>query len=176
MIYDLHKIWAGEVIDKRVLDIRCYGGNELSVYFASNAKEYLGLDLSQTGINMLNEKLKKTGNPSASAIQMDFLSHGFDNYGQFDIIYIYSAMHHFQYLNSLLERLDNFVKPGGITISYDPLQTYWLMRLFRAIYRPFQSDADWEFPFDKKTFTLIKNFFKIEKIQGVLNKSKWDSC
>jgi len=175
-IYDLHKIWAGEVDDKRVLDLGCYGGNELSVYFASNAKEYLGLDLSQTGINMLNEKLKKTGNPSASAIQMDFLSDGFDNYGQFDIIYIYSAMHHFQYLDALLERLDSFVKPGGIIISYDPLQTYWLMRLFRAVYRPFQSDADWEFPFSRSYINTRSAFFHQILYPPCCGLNDWFSC
>ena len=172
-IYDLHKIWAGDVKDKRVLDLGCYAGNELSIYFATNAQYYLGIDLSHTGIEKLNAKLKKIGNDNASAIQMDFLSNEFVEYGPFDIIYVYSAMHHFQYLETFLKRLDTFLKPGGIIISYDPLQTYWIMRLLRAVYRPFQSDADWEYPFNRKTFSLIKYSFEIEKIQGVLNKSKW---
>lgn len=172
-IYSLHKNWAGKLDDTRILDLGCYAGNELSLHFARNAKEYLGIDLSQRGIDILNGKLKKIGNPNTRAKKVDFLSNEFDDYGKFDIIYIYSAMHHFQYLEILLDRLDEFLNDGGLIITYDPLQTYWLMRLIRIIYRPFQSDSEWEFPFDRDTFKIIEKYFKIEYIQGILNRSKW---
>jgi len=39
----------------------------------ADAKEYLEIDLSHTGIEMIDEKLKKIDNPNASAIPIDFL-------------------------------------------------------------------------------------------------------
>ena len=55
-VYDLHKHWLGNLHDKKVLDLGCFEGNHLSVYIAQNAKEYIGLDLSDIGIAKLNEK------------------------------------------------------------------------------------------------------------------------
>jgi hypothetical protein len=46
-------------------------------------------------------------------------------------------------------------------------------RFVRALYRPFQSDKDWEWPLTKESFTIIEKYFEIERVQGYLGKSKW---
>lgn len=54
--YDLHKAWFGDLSGKKVLDLGCFAGNHLSVYLAQNAREYIGVDLSEAGILKLNKK------------------------------------------------------------------------------------------------------------------------
>ncbi len=153
-IYQLHQKWFGDLSDKKVLDLGCYEGNSLSIYLATNAKEYIGVDLSETGINKLNERLINI--PSATAISVDFLSDEFKE-NRFDLIYAYGVLHHFKDVDFLITKLNKKLNSGGQIISYDPLQTSLPIKFIRTIYRPFQSDRDWEWPFRRE---FIINFIK----------------
>ena len=65
--------------------------------------------------------------------------------------------------------------PGGEIISYDPLQTSIPIKAARTIYRPFQSDRDWEWPFSRKTYYKFEKAFKIKERRAVLGKAKWSA-
>lgn len=171
-MYDLHKEWMGDLTDKKVLDLGCLRGNSLSLYMAENAKEYIGIDLSDVAIADLSKKLETLDKPFARAIAVDFLSDDFDD-GDFDIIYAFGVLHHFQNFEVLMQRLVEKLKPGGEVISFDPLETSLPVQLLRKLYRPFQQDKDWEWPFNKKTFPLIEQYFTIRELRGVLGKSKY---
>jgi 2-polyprenyl-3-methyl-5-hydroxy-6-metoxy-1,4-benzoquinol methylase len=171
-IYSLHREWLGDLEGKRILDLGCYSGNALSVDMASECGEYLGIDLSERGISQLQEKLNALKKDSAEARVIDFLSPSFQE-KPFDIIYIYGAMHHFEDFEHLLVRLNSFLKQDGCIIAYDPLKTSILVNTVRALYRPFQQDAGWEWPFSKRTFKLIEKHFTIRQLQGVLGYSKY---
>lgn len=168
--YELHKAWLGDLSDKKVLDLGCYSGNYLSNYIAENSKIYLGIDLSDVAINKLNQNLKHLPNAKAQAV--DFLSDDFTE-KKFDIIYAYGVLHHFPNIDILINRMNEILVDGGSIISYDPLETSWPVKLVRTIYRPFQSDADWEWPFTKKTVQKYTNAFNIIERRGILGKSKW---
>ncbi|MDI9308998.1 MAG: class I SAM-dependent methyltransferase [Limnohabitans sp.] len=168
--YDLHKVWFGDLSQKKVLDLGCFSGNTLSLYLAQNAKEYVGIDLSDIAIAKLNERLKDL--PTAKALAVDFLSNDFAE-RNFDLIYAYGVLHHFPNMEILLKRLDEIMAPNATLISYDPLQTSFPVKIVRALYRPFQSDADWEWPFTKNTVRQIRNSFNVSETRGILGKSKW---
>jgi 2-polyprenyl-3-methyl-5-hydroxy-6-metoxy-1,4-benzoquinol methylase len=171
-VYDEHKIWLGDLSDKKVLDLGCLRGNSLSIYMAQNAKEYIGIDLSDVAIASLQKNIENNNCKNASAIAVDFLSPEFHQ-TNFDIIYAYGVLHHFENFDLLVTKLKEKLITNGIIISYDPLETSLPIKILRAIYRPFQSDKDWEWPFTKSTITKIKNNFEIEKIRGILGKSKY---
>ncbi len=171
-VYNLHRQWIGDVSGKRVLDLGCFSGNALSIELASKADYYLGIDLSEKGIGILSEKLAAAGLTNAKAVAIDFLSEEFDKEQSFDLIYIYGAMHHFRYFEVLLERLNKFLKNDGCIVTYDPTETSSIIKFVRVLYRPFQSDAKWEWPFTKKTYKLINQYFLVDKVQGFLGKSK----
>lgn len=170
-IYGLHKIWLGDLSDKRVLDLGCYEGNSLSIYIAQNSKEYIGIDLSNIAIDKLNKRLKHI--PTAKALAVDFLSDEEFKESHFDVIYAYGVLHHFQNTQLLIDRLKEKLTPNGIIISYDPLETSLPIKIVRALYRPFQSDANWEWPFTKKTYYKYKSEFDIIDRRAVLGKSKY---
>lgn len=171
-INDLHRQWMGDLSDKRVLDLGCFAGNPLSVEIARSSREYLGIDLSESALKKLQAKLERNRIPHARVRAVDFLSDEFAH-EKFDFIYARAVAHHFKYFEVFLEQLRDHLNPGGMVITYDPLQTYWPLYMLRRLYRPFQSDKEWEFPFTKKSITDIQKYFRIREVQGVLGKAKW---
>lgn len=168
--YALHKQWLGPLEDKRVLDLGCYAGNALSLYLAQHAKAYVGIDLSDKGIGILKKKIQHI--PTAKAHAVDFFSDSFQE-NDFDIIYAYGVLHHFKNVDALIERLEEKLTAGGIIISYDPLKTSLPVWVLRTLYRPFQSDAAWEFPFGRKTLRKLERAFTIKERRAVLGTAKW---
>jgi 2-polyprenyl-3-methyl-5-hydroxy-6-metoxy-1,4-benzoquinol methylase len=168
--YDLHKDWFGDLSNKKVLDLGCYQGNALSMYLAENSKQYIGVDLSDTAITKLNQRLEQI--ITAKAIAVDFLSNDFID-KDFDLIYAYGVLHHFQNVSILINKLNEKLAPNGTVISYDPLETSIPIKIIRTLYRPFQSDADWEWPFTRKTYYQFKNAFDVIERRGLLGKAKW---
>ncbi len=168
--YDLHKVWFGDLSNKKVLDLGCFAGNSLSLLLAENAKEYIGIDLSDVAIEKLNKKLAHI--PTAKALAVDFLTDDFA-VKDFDLIYAYGVLHHFPNVTVLINKLNEKLAENGEIISYDPLETSIPIKIIRTIYRPFQSDADWEWPFTKKTYFQFHNAFNIVERRGLLGKTKW---
>jgi len=82
-------------------------------------------------------------------------------------------LHHFENTKLLISKLNEKLSIGGEIISYDPLQTSIPIKILRYIYRPFQSDSDWEWPFTKKTLRLFELNFNVLEKRGILGYSKW---
>ena len=170
IIIKQHADWVGELKGKKVLDLGCYAGNSLSMYLAQNAGEYVAIDLSENAIKSLNDRLKDI--PTANAYALDFLSDDFKE-KDFDLIYAYAVLHHFKDVNDLIKRLNEKLNDKGRIISYDPTKTSLPVRLARSVYRPFQSDKDWEWPFGKTTIRKFEASFNVLDRHGILGKSKW---
>ncbi|MDG1063312.1 MAG: class I SAM-dependent methyltransferase [Flavobacteriaceae bacterium] len=168
--YDLHKEWMGDLSHLKVLDLGCYEGNALSLYLAENSKAYIGIDLSDNGIKVLNTKLSHLPNARGEAV--DFLSEEFRE-TDFDLIYAYGVLHHFKDVEMLAKKLSEKLKHGGKIIAYDPLKTSFPIWIIRSIYRPFQSDAAWEFPFGRKTLRTLNTHFQVLDKRGVMGISKY---
>lgn len=171
-IYELHKGWFGDLASKKVLDLGCYAGNSLSIYLAQNSGEYIGIDLSEAGIEKLNRRIQKF--PRAEARAVDFLSDKFQE-KDFDLIYAYGVLHHFKDLDELIFQLNSKLSKNGIIVSHDPLKTSFPIRFLRSLYRPFQTDRDWEWPFSKSSYIKFKKAFEIMDQRAVLGKSKWSA-
>jgi len=169
-IHLLHLEWCGDLSNKKVLDLGCYEGNSLSMHLALNSKEYIAIDLSEKGISHLRNRLKNIEHANAFAI--DFLSEEFIE-KDFDLIYAYGVLHHFKDVEMLIGRLKEKLNTNGTIISNDPLQTSLPIKLIRTIYRPFQSDKDWEWPFSKKVYYQFESAFKIQERRAMLGKAKW---
>ncbi|WP_026839452.1 class I SAM-dependent methyltransferase [Gillisia sp. JM1] len=169
-IHQLHMEWCGDLSNKKVLDLGCYEGNSLSMHLAQNSKKYIAIDLSEKGISYLRTRIKDI--PNSKAFAIDFLSEEFTE-KNFDLIYAYGVLHHFKDVEGLISRLNDKLSSRGIIISNDPLQTSIPIKIIRALYRPFQSDKDWEWPFSKKVYYQFDSAFKIKDRRAMLGKSKW---
>jgi len=171
-VYSLQKEWIGDISGKKVLDFGCFDGNALSLYLAKNSKTYVGVDLSENAIIRLRTILSEKGIQGAKLQAVDLLSEEFKE-TNFDVIYAQGVLHHFNPIDVLLPVLQSKLVPGWKIVSLDPLQTSSLTRCVRAVYHPFRSDKDWEWPFTRETFSVLKKYFKIMHLQGVIGRSKW---
>ena len=171
-VFTLHKNWMGDLSEKRVLDLGCYEGNALSFYLARNSRSYIGIDLSDQALDRLAESFEKRGITGATVKCVDALSDDFKD-SDFDVVYAQGVLHHFNPIEAILSVLHEKLVPGGRVVSFDPIQTSLLTRSTRAVYHPFRSDKEWEWPFTRETLQKIEEYFTIIEIQGVLGYSKW---
>jgi len=169
LTYDTHLQWFGDLSNKKVLDLGCFEGNHFSLFLAENSKKYVAIDLSDIAINKLKKRIEPYKN--AKALAIDFLSDDFKE-KDFDLIYAFGVLHHFENTKLLIEKLNEKLSASGEIISYDPLQTSIPVKILRFMYRPFQSDADWEWPFSKRTIKLFEVNFKILERRGLLSYTK----
>jgi SAM-dependent methyltransferase len=170
-LLDLHRRWLGDLTGKRVLDLGCFDGNVLSLWLAERASEYVGIDLSEHAVAALNRKLEERGLTTARAEAIDLLANPWPD-ASFDVVYAHSVLHHFADLDVVLAELRRILRPGGVVVTLDPLKTEPLNRLARALYRPFQTDRDWEFPFDRAALRVFERHFRIEERRGLLGAVK----
>lgn len=171
-INELQLRWMGDLSDKKILDFGCYSGNELSIKLAENSKSYYGVDLSDVAIAELRENIEKRGITNAHVQAVDILSTDFLE-KDFDVIYAQGVLHHFKHIESILSNLADRLKPNGIIVTSDPLQTAVTSKIMRAVYRPFQSNKSWEWPFTEETLKRISQVYEISAMQGFMGLSKW---
>jgi len=172
LLFEKHKLWLGDLSGKKVLDLGCHKGNELSVHLSKNSSYYLACDLSESALKVLENKLLAENIQNANFAAIDILSEDFKE-SNFDVIYAKSVFHHFEYFEDFLVKIKSLLKPNGIAITFDPMDFYLPLRITRAIYRPFQFDKSWEFPFNAKSIELINKYFEVEDLAGMMGKTKY---
>jgi SAM-dependent methyltransferase len=170
----VHLQWLNRDISTlKVLDLGVGYGNPLSMTFARQAREYIAIDLSRPFVDRFQRHLEQAGLRNARACVADILSDEFAE-RDFDLVYARAVFHHFRYFDAFLENLSGRMAPGGYVITLDdPIETWLPMKLLRLAYRPFQTDASWEFPFTRATLRSIQRHFTVVKSQGTYDSAKW---
>lgn len=170
LVYARHRDWCGSLGGLKVLELGCGRGTPLSRFLLDSSREYHAIDLSASSVSALSEKLG--GNARATFHVGDFLDRAFAE-RNFDLVYAHSVLHHFRYLEAALDRLDSILAPGGRVITLDPTQTWLPARMARAAYRPFQTDRDWEFPFNSREIELLRTRYTVLDRLGMFGRLKW---
>jgi 2-polyprenyl-3-methyl-5-hydroxy-6-metoxy-1,4-benzoquinol methylase len=170
----VHLQWLNRDISTlKVLDLGVGYGNPLSMTFARQAREYIAIDLSQPLVDRFQRQLERAGLRNARACLADILSDEFAE-KDFDLVYARAVFHHFRYFDAFVESLSGRIAPGGQVITLDdPIETWLPIKLLRLAYRPFQTDASWEFPFTSATLRSIQRHFNVMKSQGTYDSAKW---
>lgn len=169
---NLHMEQLHAIADMDVLDLGSGTGSDLSLYMAEHARSYTGIDLAQTAVDGLNAKLEQMGLTRAKAIRGDILDSKLPD-ESFDVVYAAAVLHHFKDVRVVAEELSRLLRPGGVVLSYDPLQTEPINAIARKIYRRNQDDRDWEWPFTRETVSALSEYFEITAAQGSLGFSKF---
>lgn len=170
--------WVREEQPKAMLEIGCYDGSEvtISLIHSIQSMRYTGIELSTAASGRFLAKV--AGSPAASRVQVvagDVLVHEFGD-ERYDVIYMNGVLHHFPDMDQICRRIVSLLKPNGCLITFDPMITNPLFRTLRNMYRPFQSDKDWEFPFSRETFDVLQKYFVIERVQGFMGKGMYLGC
>lgn len=171
-IRQLQREWLCDVSGKRVLDLGCGAGNNISVYLAQSAASYLAFDLSEAAIQSLRRNLDERGLRHAETASGNFLDPHFP-YEPFDAVYANSVLHAFHPLEDALSILFDRMTPGGKLVTMEPLATSPPVWALRRVAKRFRSDAAFNWPFTRNDFKTIQRFFEIEAVQGFYGWSKW---
>lgn len=142
---ELQREWLGDLRGKRVLEIGCGAGNILTMEIARAAGEYVGVDLLEDRVRKLQERLQAAGLEQARAQAGDVLAMD-GSMGRFDVIYAGSVLHAFSDIDGAARALQGLLKPGGVLVAWEPMNTGWAVRLARGLYRPFQPNRKWHHP------------------------------
>ena len=149
----------------RFLEIGCFQGTRASWPLIESAGNYVGVDLSEHATEVLSKTIAESGfSHKASAKAVDFLL--LDESDKFDIVFAHGVLHHFEDAELLFCKIDKVLSDDGVLIFTEPSAVNLLYRIVRAVYRPFQSDAAWEFPFSRKTVNRLHAHFKPEEAFG----------
>lgn len=145
----------------RFLEIGCFRGTRYSDPIIEYAGSYTGIDLSSDAIDAFQNTVNKDGRShKVSLVSGDLLQHNPDE--KYDVLFAHGVLHHFESPEVLFDCLNNLIKPDGILLCAEPSQVNRLFSTIRALYRPFQSDKEWEWPFNKKTIDSLEEYFSIE--------------
>lgn len=168
----LQRAWLGELGGKRVLEIGCGAGNILTMEIARAAGEYIGVDLQEDRVRKLQDKLEAAGLRNARAIPGDVLRLG-RRLGRFDVIYSGSVLHAFGDIDEAARALRELLRPGGVLVAWEPMNSGWAVRLARGLYRPFQPNRKWHYPLSVADVRRWGEHFRLEGARGLLGWSKW---
>lgn len=168
--YNIHREWMGDLSGAKVLELGCGTGSNLSRHMADTAGSYHALDLS--GVQVATLRAKIGDRPNAHFHVGDVLSDTFTETG-FDVIYARSVFHHFEVIDVLFDRLAQIAARGARILTLDPVQAWPPIRALRLMFRPFQSDAAWEFPFTAATLRKIETRFTVDQAMALFRRAKW---
>lgn len=74
------------------------------------------------------------------------------------MIFAHGVLHHFENPDPLFAKITEILKEDGILVLTEPSTINPVFRFIRLLYRPFQSDADWEWPFTKNTVSTMEKY------------------
>jgi SAM-dependent methyltransferase len=155
--------WVEQRRGGRFLELGCFSGSPATLSLAETAGNYRGIELSPRAVEELNRKFADAGLAGkAQALAGDFLL--MDESQRFDLIYAHGVLHHFENPAPLFEKLAALLNPGGTLLFVEPSAVNPLYRAIRMLYRPFQSDAAWEWPFRRHTVETLQQHF--EAVEG----------
>jgi SAM-dependent methyltransferase len=155
-----HRKWIKSKAGGMFLEVGCFSGSPSTFELARAAAVYQGIELSPLAVKRLNEHFAREGlQTKASANAGDFLL--MHETQQFDLIYAHGVLHHFENPAPLFEKLARLLKPDGRLIFVDPCAVNPFYRALRMAYRPFQSDAAWEWPFRPVTVAALEQHFEV---------------
>lgn len=98
--------------NKRVLEIGCGIGTD-AFMLASYCKEYIGIDLTENAIQIVNERFKLYNlNGQFHSLNAEDLSIFEDN--SIDMVYSFGVIHHTENPDKIVKEVNRVLKPGGI--------------------------------------------------------------
>ncbi len=154
-----HHKWIDSKKGGNSLEIGCFRGTNYSLPLIEASGKYLGVDLSENAVEFFNNSLEKKGLSSkANGKALDFLL--MDDSEKYDLIFAHGVLHHFEHPEPLFDKISNLLKDDGILLLTEPSEVNYIYSTLRRMYRPFQSDSAWEWPFSKQTIRFMEKDLK----------------
>lgn len=101
---------------KRILDLGCGYGENLTKFKEMGACEIIGLDISEKMLSMAKEHISGSSNIKLIKCSMECLSEIKSNLGIFDVVVSSLAMHYIQNYSQLINTIYSLLIPNGILL------------------------------------------------------------
>jgi len=161
-VHDLQTVWMAEKQGRNFFEIGCFTGSRETFQLIENSAFYTGIDLSEAASGALRRKVEDRGlMHKASILCGDFLAYTPPAGVKFDFIYAHGVLHHFENPAPVFAKIREMISNDGVLVFVEPVAINPVLRLIRAAYRPFQSDASWEWPFQENTVDELTKRFKV---------------
>jgi SAM-dependent methyltransferase len=156
-----HLEWAAEKAGGSFLEIGCFSGSPYTFNLVSASGRYTGIELSGAACESLRTKAQSLGYtpPRMTVVCGDLLTFEADQ--KYDLIYAHGVLHHFENPAPLFEKIRDLIADDGVLVFVEPVAINPVFHLLRNLYRPFQSDAAWEWPFRQRTVDELCYRFRI---------------
>ncbi len=142
------------------LEIGCFRGTSWSLALIEASRHYVGIDLSNSAIATFSSRLSRAGfREKSTLIAGDFLLFD-DTIRKYDLVFAHGVLHHFENPDPLFSKIERLLNDGGILLFAEPSAINVWLRGIRTLYRPFQSDRSWEWPFTKNTRNALERHFR----------------
>jgi SAM-dependent methyltransferase len=159
----LHSKWLVRKRGGHFLEIGCFRGSQFAFKMIEASGSYLGVELSSKAASFFQSKIDAAGlGHKAKVLATDFLRLEPDR--KFDLIFAHGVLHHFANPEPVFAKIHELLAPDGVLLFTEPSQRNFLFRTARALYRPFQSDKAWEWPFSVRTIQIMERYF--EPVEG----------
>ncbi len=159
-MYDLYTRHMNSKGGGSFLEVGCYSGSPFTIPMADAAGSYLGVEISPLAAKALSDKFAARGMSYKADVQIvDILTMNEER--KYDLIYAHGVLHHFENPEPLFAKLAALSKSAAVLLFTEPCAVNPIYRIIRAVYRPFQSDASWEWPFQKKTVEALEKYFTV---------------
>jgi len=74
------------------------------------------------------------------------------------------VLHNFENPKPVFERIASLLSKEGVLVLSEPSEVKAIFSIIRSLYRPFQSDKEWEWPFNKSTVASLES--RLEPVEG----------
>ena len=108
--------FMGDLNGKRILDLGS-GSGRYSLCLAKEAKEVIGIDLSELAIKKVNKLAKEQGINNFKGMVSNFKDTSYENY--FDYIVCINMLHHTDEIDIILQNIEKALKKDGQLIIFE---------------------------------------------------------
>ncbi len=134
----LIRSWLGNLKGKRLLELGC-GAGEASVFFALCGADVTATDISGGMLDVVRRVAQLHGTEvsteKALADEIPFADESFD------VVYTANLLHHVD-IPATLDEARRVLKPGGVFVSWDPLDHNPLINIYRRIATKVRTDDE----------------------------------
>lgn len=159
-VRQLHQRWINEKAGGSFLEIGCSSGSVYTFDLIKASGDFTGVELSSAACASLSERL--TANEcshKAEVVCGDILEYSPGR--KFDFVYAHGVLSHFENPGLVLAKVQDLMVDDGYLVFVEPIAINPAYKLLRAVYRPFQSDAEWEWPFSQNTVKELSERFNL---------------
>ena len=139
---------------KLILDYGCGDGSESFIFTTKDCK-IIGFDISKSGIEKAQAKIRKNKIHNINFFVMDCENLGFED-NVFDIIFGKGIIHHLK-ISKAFKEIIRVLKPNGYAIFLEPLGINPIFNYLKKIIPSIKTEN--EHALTKNDFKLIRNFF-----------------